>query len=56
MPRSPVALLTKLSGRSILGTQKLALDILNGTIANIPVESETESRRKHYSLLCCTDK
>ena len=38
-----------------LGDSKaVALDILNGIIANIPVESETESRRKHsganYSL------
>ena len=39
--------------RSIdIGDSKtVALDILNGIIANIPVESETESRRN-----CCTDK
>ena len=28
-------------------SETVALDILNGIIVNIPVESETESRRKH---------
>lgn len=31
--------------------KSVALDILNGIIANIPVESETESRRKHSKEL-----